>query len=127
MPGNGFWHIWIHQSVLSCHIRWIGGHHIHGALSKQFRCRLDISLHNTHFFLQIIQTDAALRRALKRYTDNATVLIVAQRVGTIRNADQIIVLDEGKIVGKGTHEELLKNCPVYYEIASSQMTKEELE
>ena len=81
----------------------------------------------TASLLWIYKTDAALRRALKRYTDNATVLIVAQRVGTIRNADQIIVLDEGKIVGKGTHEELLKNCPVYYEIASSQMTKEELE
>ncbi len=53
-------------------------------------------------------------------------MIVAQRVSTIMNADQIIVLDEGKIVGKGTHRELLKNCPTYYEIASSQLSKEEL-
>lgn len=73
------------------------------------------------------KTDAALRHALKGYTNNATVLIVAQRVGTIINADQIIVLDEGKIVGKGTHQQLLQTCPVYYEIASSQLTKEELE
>ena len=57
---------------------------------------------------------------------NATILIVAQRVSTIMNAEQIIVLDKGKIVGKGTHSELLKNCPTYYEIASSQLTKEEL-
>ena len=60
------------------------------------------------------------------YTKNSTVLIVAQRISTIMNADQIIVLDRGEIVGKGTHEELLKNCPTYYEIASSQLSKEEL-
>ena len=56
----------------------------------------------------------------------ATILIVAQRVSTIMNAEQIIVLEQGKIVGKGTHKELLENCPTYYEIASSQLTKEEL-
>lgn len=73
------------------------------------------------------ETDAKLREALKSHTGNSTILIVAQRVNTIMNAEQIIVLEEGKIVGKGTHEELLKNCPTYYEIASSQLTKEELE
>lgn len=72
------------------------------------------------------KTDAALRRALKGYTDNATVLIVAQRVSTIMNAEQIIVLHEGEIVGKGTHKELLASCPTYLEIASSQLSKEEL-
>ncbi len=72
------------------------------------------------------KTDAALRRALKEKTSNATMLIVAQRVSTIMNADKIIVLDEGKIVGMGTHRELLKNCPTYYEIASSQLAEEEL-
>ena len=72
------------------------------------------------------KTDASLRRALKEHTGDSTVLIVAQRVGTIMNADQIIVLDEGKIVGTGTHRELLKSCGTYREIASSQLTEEEL-
>lgn len=72
------------------------------------------------------KTDSALRKALKAHTSNATILIVAQRISSIMNAEQIIVLDEGRIVGKGTHEELLKNCPTYYEIASSQLSKEEL-
>lgn len=73
------------------------------------------------------KTDAALRKALKEYTSDSTMLIVAQRVSTIMQADQIIVLDEGRIAGIGTHQELLKDCPVYYEIASSQLSKEELE
>lgn len=73
------------------------------------------------------KTDSALRHALKEHTDNSTVLIVAQRVSTIMNAEQIIVIDEGKIVGMGTHKELLKECPAYFEIASSQLSKEELE
>ena len=73
------------------------------------------------------KTDAALRKALKSETGNSTVLIVAQRISTILNAEQIIVLDEGKIVGKGTHKELLKNCEVYKQIALSQLSKEELE
>lgn len=73
------------------------------------------------------KTDAALRRALKQYTGDSTVLIVAQRISTIMNAEQIIVLDHGKMVGKGTHKELLQNCPTYREIAESQLSKEELE
>ncbi|WP_347132877.1 ABC transporter ATP-binding protein, partial [Neglectibacter timonensis] len=72
------------------------------------------------------KTDAALRRALKRDTSEATVLIVAQRVSTIMHAEQIIVLDGGKMVGKGTHKELLESCPEYREIAESQLQKEEL-
>ena len=67
-----------------------------------------------------------MRAALAKHTSDATILIVAQRVSSIMHAEQIIVLDEGKVVGKGTHEELLKNCPTYYEIASSQLSKEEL-
>ena len=74
-----------------------------------------------------LKTDAALRKALKTYTADSTVLIVAQRVSTIMNAEQIIVLDEGRIVGKGTHKELLKTCNEYREIAESQLAKEELE
>ncbi len=73
------------------------------------------------------KTDFALRKALKKYTKDATILIVAQRIGTIKDADKIIVLDEGKCVGMGTHKELLKNCKVYKEIANSQLSKEELE
>lgn len=72
------------------------------------------------------KTDASLRQALKDYTKDATSLIVAQRIGTIMNADQIIVLDKGECVGHGTHKELMKNCEVYKEIALSQLTKEEL-
>lgn len=72
------------------------------------------------------KTDAALRKALKKYTGESTVLIVAQRISTIMDAEQIIVLDEGKMVGKGTHKELMKTCSTYREIASSQLSEEEL-
>ncbi|MBQ0135830.1 MAG: ABC transporter ATP-binding protein [Oscillospiraceae bacterium] len=72
------------------------------------------------------KTDAALRKALGGYTGDATIIIVAQRVSTIMNAEQIIVLDEGKIVGKGTHEELLNTCSYYKAICESQLSKEEL-
>lgn len=72
------------------------------------------------------KTDVALRRALKTHTGESTVLIVAQRVSTIMTAEQIIVLNDGEVVGIGTHEELLRDCPTYYEIASSQLSKEEL-
>ncbi len=73
------------------------------------------------------KTDASLRKDLKKYTKNATNLIVAQRIGTIMHADKIIVLDKGKCVGIGTHKELLKKCKIYKEIALSQISKEELE
>ena len=73
------------------------------------------------------KTDATLRKKLKKYTKDATILIVAQRIGTIMNADKIIVLDNGICVGMGTHKELLQNCEVYKEIALSQLSKEELE
>lgn len=73
------------------------------------------------------KTDVTLRKALKEHTVNSTVIIVAQRISTILHADQIIVLDEGKVVGIGTHKELLKNCDVYYQIAASQLSEKELE
>ena len=73
------------------------------------------------------KTDSVLRKELKKYTKDVTTLIVAQRIGTIMNADKILVLDEGKCVGQGTHKELLKNCEVYKQIALSQLSKEELE
>ena len=73
------------------------------------------------------KTDKTLRSALKKETKDVTTLIVAQRIGTIRDADRIIVLDEGKMAGMGTHDELMKNCSVYRQIALSQLSKEELE
>ncbi len=73
------------------------------------------------------KTDAALRSALKEKLADRNIIIVAQRVGSIMNADQIIVLDDGKIAGKGTHADLMKTCAVYAEIAHSQLSKEELE
>ena len=72
------------------------------------------------------KTDSKLREELTKKTKGKTVIIVAQRINTILNADQIIVLDEGKIVGKGTHKELLENCKEYKEIAMSQLSEEEL-
>ena len=72
------------------------------------------------------KTDVALRRALKHETDQATVLIVAQRISTIRNADYIVVLEDGRVVGKGNHKELMESCEVYRELALSQLSKEEL-
>ena len=73
------------------------------------------------------KTDSILRKELKKYTQDATTLIVAQRIGTIMNADKIIVLDNGEIVGQGKHKELLQNCEVYKQIALSQLSKEELD
>ena len=71
-------------------------------------------------------TDARLRKALKGEVKDAIMMIVAQRVSTIMQADQIVVLDEGKVVGQGTHRALLKNCPIYHEIAASQLSEEEM-
>jgi ATP-binding cassette subfamily B protein len=86
----------------------------------------DIYIFDDTFSALDFKTDALLRKALKEETEYATVLIVAQRISTIMNADQIIVLDNGKIVGIGTHKELMKKCNVYKEIALSQLSKEEL-
>ncbi|MDU6878423.1 MAG: ABC transporter transmembrane domain-containing protein [Clostridium botulinum] len=86
----------------------------------------DIYIFDDSFSALDFKTDARLRKALKDETKESTVLIVAQRISTIINADKIIVLDEGKMVGMGTHDELMKNCEVYKEIALSQLSKEEL-
>ena len=87
----------------------------------------DLYIFDDSFSALDFKTDTALRAALKGYTKDATVLIVAQRINTIMNAEQIIVLDHGRVVGIGTHKELLKSCETYQEIASSQLSKEELE
>ncbi|HHV98336.1 MAG TPA: ABC transporter ATP-binding protein [Clostridiaceae bacterium] len=86
----------------------------------------DIYIFDDSFSALDFKTDVALRRALKEHTGSSTVIIVAQRISTIMNADQIIVLDDGRIVGVGTHKELMKNCTTYQEIALSQLLKEEL-
>lgn len=87
----------------------------------------EIFIFDDSFSALDFKTDATLRKALKSETKDSTVLIVAQRISTILDADQIIVLDEGRVVGIGTHKELLKNCEIYKEIALSQLSKEELE
>lgn len=87
----------------------------------------EIYLFDDSFSALDFKTDITLRKALREATKNSTILIVAQRISTVLNADQILVLDEGKIVGKGTHRELLKNCEVYQQIALSQLSKEELD
>lgn len=87
----------------------------------------EIYLFDDSFSALDYKTDATLRKELKKYTKDATTLIVAQRIGTIMNADRIIVLENGECVGMGTHKELLKNCDVYKQIALSQLSKEELE
>ena len=85
-----------------------------------------IYLFDDSFSALDFKTDAKLRAALKEYAANKNVIIVAQRVGTIMNADRIIVLDDGKVVGEGTHRELMKSCAVYADIARSQLSEEEL-
>ena len=87
----------------------------------------EIFIFDDSFSALDFKTDAKLRKALKSETKDSTVLIVAQRISTIIDADQIVVLDEGRVVGIGTHKELLKNCEIYKEIALSQLSKEELE
>ena len=104
-----------------------GGQRQRLSIARALTKKPEIFIFDDSFSALDFKTDAALRKSLKEHINNATVLIVAQRISTIMNAEQIIVLDEGKIVGKGTHEELLKNCNTYYEIASSQLSKEELE
>ena len=86
----------------------------------------DVYIFDDSFSALDYQTDAKLRARLKSETKEATVLIVAQRVGTIMHADKILVLNEGEVIGMGTHKELLKTCDVYYDIAASQLSKEEL-
>ena len=86
----------------------------------------DVYIFDDSFSALDFKTDAAVRKALNEKTSHSTMLIVAQRISTIMGANQIIVLDEGKIVGKGTHKELLENCEVYKQIALSQLSKEEL-
>ena len=104
-----------------------GGQKQRIAIARAVCRKPEIYIFDDSFSALDYKTDRLLRTALKRETGDATSLIVAQRIGTIRDADRIIVLDEGKVVGQGTHDELMKNCEVYREIAYSQLSKEELE
>lgn len=103
-----------------------GGQKQRLAIARALVKRAPIYLFDDSFSALDYKTDAALRRALREKAAQSTVIIVTQRVATIKNADQIIVLDEGRIVGKGTHRELMKTCPTYREIALSQLREEEL-
>ena len=104
-----------------------GGQKQRLAIARAIARDPEIYIFDDSFSALDYKTDAVLRKELKKYTKNATSLIVAQRIGTIMNADKIVVLDSGKCVGIGTHKELLKNCEVYKQIALSQLSKEELE
>ena len=109
-----------------------GGNNVSGgqkqrlSIARALAIDPEIYVFDDSFSALDLKTDRALRDALNTQTHNKTVIIVAQRISTIMNADQIIVLEEGKIVGKGTHEELLKNCETYKQIALSQLSEEEL-
>ncbi len=104
-----------------------GGQKQRLAIARAIARDPEIYIFDDSFSALDYKTDSVLRRELKNYTKDATSLIVAQRIGTIMNADKIIVLDSGKCVGMGTHKELLKKCEVYKRIALSQLSKEELE
>lgn len=104
-----------------------GGQKQRLAIARAIARDPEIYIFDDSFSALDYKTDHLLRKELKKYTKNATSLIVAQRIGTIMNADKIIVLEDGECVGMGTHKELLKNCAVYKEIALSQLSKEELE
>ena len=109
-----------------------GGHNVSGgqkqrlSIARALVKKPEILIFDDSFSALDYKTDKALRKALKTHTKGVTQLIVAQRIGTIRNADQIIVLNEGNMVGIGTHDQLMASCPVYQEIALSQLKKEEL-
>ena len=104
-----------------------GGQKQRLAIARAIARNPEIYIFDDSFSALDYKTDSLLRKALKEYTKDATSLIVAQRIGTIMNADKIIVLEDGVSVGMGTHKELLKNCDVYKEIALSQLSEEELE
>lgn len=103
-----------------------GGQRQRLAIARALVKRAPIYIFDDSFSALDYKTDAALRRALKKYIANSVVFIVSQRMATIKNADQIIVLDEGRVVGKGVHHELMETCEVYRDIALSQMSQEEL-
>ena len=103
-----------------------GGQRQRLSIARALATRAQIYIFDDSFSALDFKTDAKLRRALAKEMKHKTLLIVAQRINTIMNADKIIVLDEGKIVGQGTHAELMQSCCIYQEIAASQLSDEEL-
>jgi len=103
-----------------------GGQKQRLSIARALMKKPDIYIFDDSFSALDFKTDSALRKALKEELGTSTILLVAQRISTIMNADQIIVLDEGKVVGIGTHKELMDSCPIYQEIALSQLSREEL-
>jgi ATP-binding cassette subfamily B protein len=103
-----------------------GGQKQRMAIARALVKKAPIYIFDDSFSALDYKTDAALRKALREHTGKSTLLIVTQRIATVKNAEQIIVLDEGHVVGKGTHQELMKDCEVYRGIALSQLSKEEL-
>ena len=104
-----------------------GGQKQRLAIARALAKNSEIFIFDDSFSALDFKTDAKLRKAINEELSDSTLLIVAQRISTIMNADQILVLDEGKVVGKGTHKELMENCEVYRQIALSQLSKEELQ
>ena len=103
-----------------------GGQKQRLSIARALAKRPEIFIFDDSFSALDFKTDAALRKAMNREIKYRTILIVAQRINTIMNAEKIVVLDEGKIVGIGTHKELLEKCSVYKQIALSQLSEEEL-
>jgi ATP-binding cassette subfamily B protein len=103
-----------------------GGQKQRLAIARALVKKAPIYIFDDSFSALDFKTDAALRKSLKEHTGSSTMMIVTQRIATIKNAEQIIVLDEGNIVGKGSHDELMKDCEIYRGIALSQLSMEEL-
>ncbi|MFN2303986.1 MAG: ABC transporter ATP-binding protein, partial [Anaerolineales bacterium] len=104
-----------------------GGQKQRLSIARSLVKRPKIYIFDDSFSALDFKTDAALRSALSKKTGDSTIFLVTQRVATVKSADQIIVLEDGEIVGRGTHHELMKTCQTYQEIATSQLSKEELE
>ena len=96
------------------------------SIARAIAKKPEIFIFDDSFSALDFKTDSTLRKALKEHTKDTTTIIVAQRISTILNADKIIVLDDGRMAGIGTHKELMKNCEVYRQIAMSQLSEEEL-
>jgi ATP-binding cassette subfamily B protein len=107
-------------------MNWSGGQKQRLSIARALVKKPSIYIFDDSFSSLDFKTDAALRKALKEYTGSSTMFLVTQRIATIKNAEQIIVLDEGKIVGKGSHDVLMKESEIYRGIALSQLSKEEL-
>ena len=117
----------IHAPVAQGGTNFSGGQKQRLSIARAVFKNAEIMIFDDTFSALDYKTDMLVRKALKENLSDTTVIIVAQRIGTIKNADRILVLSDGKTAGIGTHEELLKNCPVYREIALSQLSEEELE